>query len=60
MSESPKRVRTRMLGLLELTKNAATRAPAGASLLHQTISFMDGYPSTASGSGDGGAGGAEL
>lgn len=57
MPESPKRVRTRMLGLLELTKNAATRAPAGATLLHQAIADIDGYPATASGAGDGGGGG---
>lgn len=60
MIESPKRIRTRMLGLYELTRSATTRAPSGATLLHQTIRDLDGYPTSASGADDGAHGTSEL
>ena len=60
MIESPKRIRTRMLGLYELTRSATVRTPSGVAKLHDVIRHLDGFSPIASGSGSEHGGGGEL
>jgi hypothetical protein len=58
--ETAKKTRTRLHALGELTRDAQARVPTGVTALHQQARECDGYPSTASASGEQQRGSGEL